>query len=609
LCACVAALEKGDGDMNAPQRITPRWSLRALGALGLGIAAMLAWTASASAYVTPAQAEHAADRGANWFQANQEESGSLGTDWAMTALAAADINAADVSTSLADPSAQDFYLDEWQTGGPGGAGTDAARGILTGVAGGIQPSRLSTASDATKSNLVARIAELFDGTQIGETGLLNDDIFGVLALHQAGAPQPILRRIVDYLRTHQHADGGWTWNASPSAPADTDMTGSVVAAFCAAGVDTDDPDLQQALALLHSLQDPATGGFIAPPESFGIGVNTDTTAWVTSGLIQCGIDPQSPQWTTDQGKTPLDYLVSLQRPDGHFDWTEEFAGGPFETFDSVRPLGGIGFSTTPPARLDGVSSAVRAAPAVAEGANVPITLVIDHGPGADDVRMCRVDVEAGTDLETALGDAEASSAPAGCVDELETTAGSGGVRVTSLNGVAETSEHGWRIGLDGASPQEEVSEPIGFGDLVFLKFAATVANPGPASRVDVPALKQVPQRRARGPRVAILPRAQWKDSGEIAMRLRCPRGNGQQGCRGTLTIQFRAGQAGAPSLAGSAPFEVPSGGRQTVAVPASTALQQALAQQRGGRWLRITAATRDENGAVRLTHARRFLAE
>ena len=112
----------------------------------------------------------------------------------MTALAAAGINAADVSTSLADPSAQDFYLDEWQAAGRGGAGTDAARGILAGIAGGIQPSRLSTAADATKSNLVARIAELFDGTQIGEPGLLNDDIFGVLALHQVGAPQPILRR-------------------------------------------------------------------------------------------------------------------------------------------------------------------------------------------------------------------------------------------------------------------------------------------------------------------------------------------------------------------------------------------------------------------------------
>ena len=595
--------------MNTPQSISPRWSLRALCALGLSLVSLAVWTGSANAYLSPAQAEHAAARGANWFQANQEESGNLGTDWGMTALAAAGVNAADVSTSLVGPSAQDFYLDEWEAMGPGGAGTDAARGILTGVAGGIQPSRLSASSDATKSNLVARIAELFDGTQIGETGLLNDDIFGVLALHQAGAPQPILRQIVDYLRTQQHADGGWTWNSSPSAPADTDMTGSAVAAFCAAGVGVGDPDLQQAFALLHSLQDPATGGFIAPPESFGIGVNTDTTSWVTSGLIQCGIDPQGPEWTTDQGKTPLDYLVSLLRPDGHFDWTEEFAGGAFETYDSVRPLGGIGFSTAPPARLDGVSPAVRPVTAVGNGTTVPITLVIDHGPGAGDVRMCRVDIESGSGLGAVLGDAKASSAPADCVDGFAVATDSGGgVRVASLNGVAETPEYGWRVSVNGGALQKEASEPIGFGDLVFLKFEAAVVDPAAAPRVDVPPLKRTRQHREHGPRIAVLRKARWQKGDGVAVRLRCPRGNGAEGCRGTLTIQFRRHHGGNQALGGSAPFEVASGAKRVVIVAASSALQQALAERPRVK-LSVIAATRDTEGAVRLTHARRFIAE
>jgi len=89
--------------MDTPQSISLRQPLRALCVLGLTLAAMAAWTGTANAHVSPAQAAHAADRGANWFQANQEASGSLGSDWAMTALAAAGINAADVSTSLADP--------------------------------------------------------------------------------------------------------------------------------------------------------------------------------------------------------------------------------------------------------------------------------------------------------------------------------------------------------------------------------------------------------------------------------------------------------------------------------------------------------------------------
>lgn len=594
--------------MNTPHSITPRWILSALCALGASIAAMAVMVPAAHAYVSPAQAEHAAERGADWFQAHQEEGGSLGTDWAMTALAAAGLNAADVSTSLAAPSAQDFYLGEWQAEGPGGAATDAERGILTGIPGGIQPSRLSADTEATKSNLVARIAELFDGTQIGEAGLLNDDIFGVLALHQAGAPQVLLRELVDYLRTKQLPDGGWTWNTSPGAPADTDMTGSVVGAFCAAGVGPGDPDLDQAIALLHSLQDPASGGFIAPPESFGIGVNTDTTAWVVSGLIECGIDPQGPEWTTEQGKTPLDYLLSMQRPDGHFDWTAEYAGGAFETYDAVRPLGGIGFSTEPPARLDGISPAVRPAAAVANGTTVPVTLVIDHGPGAEDVRMCRVDVASGVDLDGLLGAAEAASTPAGCVDGFEAEAVGAGTRLTSLDGVAETTDYAWQGGVDGATPAPELAQPVGFGDLVFLRFApkpgAPATDAAAAPEVEVRALRPTRAPRAHRPRVAVLGRARWRDN-SLWVRLQCPRGNGALGCRGVLTLRFRAPGLRGLRQGGAAAFALRSGATASFPIEITHALRRDAGKSRVR--LRIVAATRAEDGSVRPTRVHRFL--
>jgi hypothetical protein len=592
--------------MNTPQGSSLRRPLRALCVLGLNLVALAALAGNAGANVSPAQADHAADRGVNWFLSNQEASGSFGFggDWAMTALAAAGLNAADAVTSPADPSAQDFYVGDWQASGAGGAATDAERAILSGVAGGIQTSRLSTSADTTKSNLVARVAELFDGEQIGEPGLLNDDIFGVLALHHAGAPPQLLRSIVDYLRTKQLADGGWSWNASPGAPADTDMTGSVVAAFCAAGVAPRDGDLDEALALLHTLQDPATGGFIAPPEAFGIGVNTDTTSWVTSGLIQCGIDPQSAEWTTAQGKTPLDYLVSLQRPDGHFDWTEEFSGGAFETYSSVRPLAGEAFSAAPPARLDGVSPAVRPAAAVPDGTPVPITLVIDHGPGAGDVRMCRVDIESGSSLGAVLADAETTSVPAGCVADFSGAGGTGGL--ASLNGVAETADYEWRSAVNGSAPTAGSAGSIGFGDLLFLDFAAKATDPAEPPKVEVPALgRAAKQRRAQRPRVAIRGRAKLQSDGELAVRLECPRGNGQVGCRGVLTVQFRQGQSDRLRFGGSTAFALPSGETRTLLVPASEALRHSA--EEGRVRLRVTAATRAEDGALRLTHARRFL--
>lgn len=585
-----------------PTNTFHRLPLRALCALALTLMAWAGSAGSAGAYVTPAQAEHAAERGASWFESNQQASGDLGSDWAMTALAAVGLNAADVSTSLADPSAQDFYLGDWQASGPGGAATDAERGILAGVAGGIQTSRLAAVTDAEKGNLVARVAELFDGTQIGEPGLLNDDIFGVLALDQAGAPQPLLGEIVDYLRTRQLADGGWSWNASPGATADIDMTGSAVAAFCAAGVGVGDPDLQQALALLHASQDPATGGFVAPPP-FGIGVNTDTTAWALSGLVQCGIDPQGPAWTTAQGKTAFDYLLSMQRPDGHFAWTGEYDGGAFETYSSVRPLMGTAFSSPAPNRLDGSSPAVRPAAVVADGTTVPITLVIDHGPAADDVRMCRVDVAAGSSLGQVLGEAETASAPAGCVAGFTAQSDGGGTTVGALNGVAANGRYGWRGGIDGATPEAKLAGPIGFGDLVFLQYGATVANPGASPRASVPPLAKRKRGKARRARVGLRRSVGWDDG--VAVRLRCPRGLGTAGCRGTLTVQFR--DRGDLALGGSAGFQLASGARGTVVVPASAALRQALASEQALR-LRVTAATRGEDGAVRVTHGKRFLA-
>jgi len=597
--------------MKTPSKMSSR-PLRGLRALFLTLAvAAAASPATAAAYVTPAQAQHAAERGAAWFESNQEASGALSADWGMTALAATGINSADVRTSLADPSAQDYYLGEWQASGPGGAATDAERGILAGVAGGIQPSRLAASTESEKSNLVARVAELFDGTQIGSTGLLNDDVFGVLALNQVGAPQPLLQRLADYLRTTQLADGGWSWSASPSAPSEADMTGAALAAFCAAGVPTSDPDLQQALSLLHSLQDPATGGFVAPPP-FGVGVNADTTAWVTSGLIQCGIDPQAPEWTTAAGKTPLDYLLSLQRPDGHFDWTAEFAGGAFETYSAVRPLVGAAFSTPAPERLDGTSPAVRPAATVVAGTTVPVTLVIDHGPANGDVRMCRVDVADGSDLGDLLAAAEATSAPAGCVSGFETNATEGGTAITALDGVAANSDYRWKVRVDGGAASVASAEPIGFGDLVFLQYGAVVADPGPAPQVDVPPLGGA-ARSTDSPaapsavlaRVSVVGNAHWSD-GTLAVALGCPRGVGAAGCSGLLTARFRSHPGGMLQIGGSTSFRLAAGSQGTVELTANRALRQRLAV--GGRvGLRLLAVTRGETGEAWVTRAKRFV--
>ena len=102
--------------------------------------AVLALAAPAAADVTDEEARLAAAEGAAWIQAQQAEDGRLGFfggDWAMIALANADVHAADVRTTLSNPSAQDFYVADW-TGSFPLEGTSISRGLLTGRAAGIQ---------------------------------------------------------------------------------------------------------------------------------------------------------------------------------------------------------------------------------------------------------------------------------------------------------------------------------------------------------------------------------------------------------------------------------------------------------------------------------------
>ena len=88
---------------------------------------------------------------------------------------------------------------------------------------------------------------------------------------------------------------------------------------------------------------------------------------------------------------------------------------------------------------------------------------------------------------------------------------------------------------------------------------------------------------------------------------RAVRAGSAGGCRGLLTAQFRKHRGGGLLGGGETAYAVGSGYRATLTVPATAALRGQLGER---RWLklRLTAATRAEDGAVRLTHAKRFIA-
>jgi hypothetical protein len=572
----------------------------------VGLTSFARAVSPAGAAVSEAQALAAAQHGAQWIASQQESDGDLGSfggDWSMTALASAGINAADVRTSLLDPSAQDFYLSLWTTRGPGGAATDDERAILSGYAGGLQTSRLSA-----QTNLLADLATQFDGHQLGGQGATNADVFGLLALDVSDAPAEVMGALAQSLREQQDADGGWNF-AAGAAASDVDMTGAAIAAMCAAGATLEDPALVRALAYLHSVQDPSTGGFV----SSSLGLNTDTTGWVASGLRRCGVDPAS--WVTAQGKTPLDFLLSQQNPDGSFQWQ---AGDENEdlyaTQDAVRPLAGGAFAAPAPPRAESEEPAVRPAPTVAVGTQVPMTLVIDSAgqvTGGSSTRMCKVTAPIGATVAQLLEDGEHASSPAYCVSDLSLQ----GEALARLNGVSgEPGKATWEVRRDGGPPEAQTDGALGLGALVQVRLVSSGGAPptpppafGEANaptaqasllppRTHHTAATPAPARLRIG--LGTLTRV---THGSLTLRLGCPRGTEAEGCRGLVRVHIGLrsprDRRVRSHVVGEREVHLQAGASTTVRIALSRSALRAL-DEREDRVARIVAAMRDPRSGV-----------
>ena len=355
------------------------------------IAAVLVPARAGVAAGDEAAARAAAKRGAEWLAGRQAPDGSGLGGFGLTALAAGGLHPADVRVGDG-PSAQARAQADWAASGAGPRGTDLARSLLAAHAAGIDPTLITA-----ERNFVAETLALFDGRRLYDPGAassLSDDIFGTLGLAAADAPQPLLDALAAFLRSQQTATGGWNFTEG-AANASLDMTGAGVGALCAAGAPVSDPAVAKALAFLRERQDPVTAGW---------GANSDTAGWVVSGLRTCGVDPK--QWVRND-RDPLDDLMSRQLPSGGFRWRDtDTTENALATLDSVRPLGGAGFTADPPARAGG-GPRLLAPPEVADGTEVPVGVVVDYGVA---VRACSVRVRTGAPIETV-------GATAPCVSE------------------------------------------------------------------------------------------------------------------------------------------------------------------------------------------------
>ncbi len=451
-------------------------SIRRAAALCASLLVLSALPATAAATSTPAEINAAVEAGAAYFSAKQEAAtggiaGSFGVEMATTALVAAGVDAANLRVGAGDPSLQDFTLGEygaesWGESPPQSPAASYAQAILTAHAAGLDPARLSAVS-----NQPAQLAGVWNPA-IGSFGdpSSNGTALAILAMKQTPLPNWALAPALAFLRRNQHDDGGWTYFASlsPQAraePSEEDTTGAAIAALCEAGVPAYDPAVSAALDYLNGRLANASGGI---EYLFG-GVNADATGWVVSGLNACGIDPQSPAWTTLAGRTPVDFLLSLQVHSGDdaggFGYEDASEANFYASQDALRAIAGAAFTAEP--------QSVRTPPTVAAGTPVPHLLAIGLAPG--NVRMCKVTAPAGASLAQVLAAAKATSYPEGCVASFSLSGG----EVAAIDGISpEGQDEAWLLRLDRGSLATAGEQPIGFGDVVSLRIGA---RPGDAA--------------------------------------------------------------------------------------------------------------------------------
>lgn len=179
------------------------------------------------------------------------------------------------------------------------------------------------------TDLVEKLKGLYDGTQLGDATLLNDDIFGLLAL--LGAKEPVDGAIPvgvkNFILSHKAPDGGFPFAVGGTS--DTNTTAAAIMALRSAGIPASNDVLKGAVLYLKSAQN-NDGGFPYDPKSnWGTDSDASSDAWVIMALTSLG--EQVSLWQKN-GKTPVTHLESLKQDGGFYLYQ---AGGAEDAFTPV----------------------------------------------------------------------------------------------------------------------------------------------------------------------------------------------------------------------------------------------------------------------------------
>jgi len=169
------------------------------------------------------------------------------------------------------------------------------------------------------TNYIATLKSYHTENQIGDSVMLNDDCFGILALVSAGESldDTVIVDSKNFIFSHQNDDGGWGF--STTANSDTNMTAAAILALISAGIDSSDSRIQNALSFLQTSQND-DGGFSYYSNSSS---DSSSTAWVIWALNALDIDSNS---LSKSDHTPVSYLESNQSEQGFFKYQNNSSG-------------------------------------------------------------------------------------------------------------------------------------------------------------------------------------------------------------------------------------------------------------------------------------------
>lgn len=166
---------------------------------------------------------------------------------------------------------------------------------------------------------VAALKSFQSGGQLGDPSLLNDDIFGLLALVASGEPlsDATISVLKAYVLSQQNSDGGWGFVVGGSS--DTNMTSASILALLSAGLVPTASEIAVAQNYLQAAQNDDGGFPYDPVSSFGTASDTASTAWVVWALNALGIGASG--WSKN-GNSPQGFLEARQTSAGYFEYQQ-----------------------------------------------------------------------------------------------------------------------------------------------------------------------------------------------------------------------------------------------------------------------------------------------